>query len=99
MSHTVSITCPHCAAAIRVDVEAGVVVESHVPVAAKEKVDFEARLKQIESDKVRASERMAEAMRREQSKDRIMEDRFRQLLDEAKTKGDQGRPMRDIDLD
>jgi hypothetical protein len=42
---------------------------------------------------------MAEAMRREKDKDRLMEDRFSDLLDATKKKDDGKRPIRDIDLD
>jgi hypothetical protein len=42
---------------------------------------------------------MAEAMRKEQSKDRLLEDRFKELLDDAKKRKDEGKPIRDIDLD
>jgi hypothetical protein len=42
---------------------------------------------------------MAEAMRKEQSKGRLLEDRFRKLVDDVKKTGDVGKPIRDIDLD
>jgi len=38
-------------------------------------------------------------MRKEQSKGRLLEDRFRKLVDDAKKAGDDGKPIRDIDLD
>ena len=112
MSRKLSLTCPHCQSALVVDVDAGVVV-SHAPpagflvatlfvlppVRTAEKTDFETRLKQLESEKSRAAERMAEAMRKEQSRDRLLEDRFRELLDDAKSSKDEGKPVRDIDLD
>jgi len=99
MSRTVAVTCPHCHAALKVDAEAGVVVSHEPPVQSSERTDFETRLRQIQEDKARAADRMAEAMRREQSKGRIMEDRFRELMEKAKEDKDTGRPVRDIDLD
>ena len=99
MSDKANITCPHCGASITVDTEAGVVVEHSPPIVHTDKPDFEARLKQIEAEKERAADRMAEAMRKEKSKGRIMEDRFRELLDDAKKNDDGERPLRDIDLD
>ena len=99
MSSQVSVSCPHCNARLTIDVEAGVVVDHEVPVAAKDKVDFDTRLQQMQAEKARASDRMAEAMRREKSKDRIMADKFRKLMDDAKSKGDDGKPpIKDIDL-
>lgn len=99
MTDKLSITCPHCGSLIKIDVEAGVVVDHQPPVHHRDKVDFDTRLKQIESEKARSADKMAEAMRKEQSKDRLMEDRFRELLDDAKKKDDGTRPIKDIDLD
>lgn len=99
MSRKLSVTCPHCHSALKIDVEAETVVSHAPPERPSEKADFEARLKAIETEKSRASDRMAEAMRKEQSKDRLLEDRFRELLDDAKKRKDEGKPIRDIDLD
>jgi hypothetical protein len=99
MGDSLKVTCPHCGSSLTVDVEAGVVVDHAPPVEHRDKVDFDARLKQIEDDKRRASDRMAEAMRKEQSKSRLLEDRFRKLIDDAKNAPDDGKPIRDIDLD
>jgi hypothetical protein len=99
MSDPVSITCPHCSAEIRIDTDAGVVIDHTAPVVHTEKTDFDTRLKQMEDEKRRAADRMAEAMRMEKSKEKIMEDRFRKLMEEAKNSADDGPPIRDIDLD
>jgi hypothetical protein len=99
MSDSVTISCPHCGSNLTIDVEAGVVVAHTPPVVHKDKVDFDDRLKQIEAEKSRASDRMAEAMRKEQSKERILEDRFRKLMDDVKDDPDEAPPLRDIDLD
>jgi hypothetical protein len=99
MSEAVKVTCPHCGSQLEVDSEAGVVVGHTPPVVQREKVDFDAKLKEMEEQKRRASDRMAEAMRKEKSKERIMEDRFRKLMDEAKDSEDDQPPVRDIDLD
>ena len=99
MSAKISITCPHCRSSIQVDTEAGVVVSHESPVQPKREVDFNARLQEIEREKERAGDRMAEAMRREKDKERLAEDRFSDLLDDAKKKDDGKRPLRDIDLD
>ncbi len=99
MSSKVSVTCPHCGSNLQVDTEAGVVAGHTPPVQHSEKVDFDARLQQIESEKERAADKMEEAMRREKDKDRLMQDRFRELLDDTKKKDDGKRPIRDIDLD
>ena len=99
MTEKLSITCPHCNSQIKIDTEAGVVVDHQPPVQHRDKVDFDTRLKQLESEKARSADRMAEALRKEQSKDRLMGDRFRELLDDAKKNDDGKRPIKDIDLD
>jgi len=99
MSRKETITCPDCACALTIDLDAGVIVSHQPAVRETKKIDFDSKLAQIEQERSRASDRMEEAMRREQSKDRIMEDRFKQLMDDAKTKPITGKPLRDIDLD
>ena len=98
MSDTITVTCPHCSSSLVIDTAAGVVVEHTVPVRPQEKIDFDERLKQMEAEKARSADRMAEAMRQEKDKDRLMEDKFRSLMEKAKD-DDGSRPVRDIDLD
>ncbi|MEE4273932.1 MAG: hypothetical protein V2I67_19800 [Thermoanaerobaculales bacterium] len=98
MSETITVTCPHCDSSLVIDVAAGVVVEHTPPARPQEKIDFDARLREIEAQKARSADRLAEAMRQEKDKDRLMEDRFRSLMEKAKD-DDGSRPVRDIDLD
>ncbi len=99
MARTVSITCPHCNALLEVDVEAGVVLTHHAPRGEQRALDLEERLRAMEEAKARAEDRMAEAFRAERAKERVLEDRFRKLLESAKDAGDGPPPPRDIDLD
>jgi hypothetical protein len=98
MSETIDVTCPHCGSSLKIDVSAGVVVAHEPPPERRDRIDFDTRLKQMEEEKRRAASRMDEAMRKEKSRDRILEDRFRELMDKAKD-DDGSRPIRDIDLD
>ena len=98
MSDTITVTCPHCKSALVIDVSAGVVVEHTPPVRTKEKIDFDDRLQQMQAEKARSADRLAEAMREEKDKDRLLEDKFRSLMEKAKD-DDGSRPIRDIDLD
>ncbi len=99
MTEKLDVTCPHCHSALKIDSEAGVVVSHTPPTRPTEKADFNTRLKDLEKEKSRAADVMAEAMRKEQSRDRLLEDRFRELLDDAKKNDDGSRPIKDIDLD
>ena len=99
MTDKLDIECPHCGTKIRVDKEAEVVVSHEPPAHVHEKADFDERLQQLGRDKARAADRMAEAMRREKDKSRLMDDRFKELIDDAKKKDDGKKPIKDIDLD
>ena len=99
MTSKLKIECPYCGSTIQVDTEAGIVVSHEPPVRAHEKADFDERLQQLGRDKARAADRMEEAMRREKDKSRLMDDRFRELFDDAKKKDDGKKPIKDIDLD
>jgi hypothetical protein len=99
MKKNVTVTCPHCDSSLVIDVEAGVVVEHAPPVRTHDKIDFDTRLKQMEEEKAKSADRLAEAVRQEKSKDRLMEDKFRSLMEKAKNEDDGSRPLRDIDLD
>jgi hypothetical protein len=99
MTKTTTVTCPHCDCSLEIDVAAGVVVQHTPPVRKSDPIDFDSRLKQMEEEKARSADRLAEAMRHEKSKDRLMEDKFRSLMEKAKDEDDGSRPLRDIDLD
>ena len=99
MTSTKNLTCPHCGSSLTVDIKAGVVVHHEAPVEVKEKIDFNQRINQLESDQQRASDKMDEALRKENDRSRLMEDRFTELMKGAVEKDDGSRPLRDIDLD
>jgi Zn-finger nucleic acid-binding protein len=99
MTNKIKIECPHCGSTIYVDKEAEVVISHERPVHVHDKADFDERLQQLGRDKARAADRMQEAMRREKDKSRLMDDRFRELFDDAKQKDDGEKPIKDIDLD
>ena len=63
MKDTITVTCPHCDTSLVVDLAAGVVVGHTPPVRTRDKVDFDARLKEMEAEKARSADRLAEAMR------------------------------------
>ncbi len=98
MKDTITVTCPHCDSSLVIDLAAGVVVGHTPAVRTHDKVDFDARLKEMEAEKARSADRLAEAMRQENDKSRLMEDKFRSLMEKAKD-DDGSRPLRDIDLD
>ncbi|MEN8163319.1 MAG: hypothetical protein ABFS37_04255 [Acidobacteriota bacterium] len=99
MSTTKNLTCPHCRSALTVDVEAGVIVHHEAPPETKEKIDFEQRVEGLKAEQQRAADKMDEALRKENDRGRLLEDRFAELMKGASEKDDGTRPLRDIDLD
>ncbi|MCP4898773.1 MAG: hypothetical protein GY906_17520 [bacterium] len=83
---------------LTIDTDAGVVTGHEPPVDTRERIGFDERLQQMKDEKERAADKMDEAFRREQSRDRLMEDKFRELMEKAKDIDD-SKPIRDIDLD
>ncbi len=99
MSETISVTCPHCLTTLEVDSQAGVVVGHQAPVSTEKKIDFETRIQEMADEKQRAANRMQEAMRAEQSRERLLEDRFQALMNKAGEVDDTTPHIRDIDLE
>ncbi len=99
MTATKNLTCPHCGSALIVDVEAGVVVHHEAPPEKKETIDFNQRVEGLKAEQQRAADKMDEALRKENDRSRLMEDRFAELMKGAAEKDDGTRPLRDIDLD
>ncbi len=99
MSATRNLTCPHCGSALIVDVEAGVIVHHEAPLEKKETIDFNQRVDGLKAEQQRAADKMDEALRKENDRSRLMEDRFAELMKGAAEKDDGTRPLRDIDLD
>ncbi len=99
MSATRNLTCPHCGSALTVDIQAGVIVHHEAPPEKKEKIDFNQRVEGLKAEQLRAADKMDEALRKENDRSRLMEDRFAELMKGAADKDDGTRPLRDIDLD
>ncbi len=98
MARQSRVHCPHCEAFLVIDLDAGVILSHEAPPKQEEKVDFDARLEQLKAEKERSADKMAEALRKEKDKERLMADRFSQLMKKAADTDDE--PMvRDIDLD
>ena len=98
MARQMRVHCPHCEAVLVVDLDAGVVLSHEAPPKIEEKIDFDARLEQLNVEKARSADKMAEALRKEKEKERLMADRFSDLMKKAADIDDQP-VLRDIDLD
>ena len=92
------MTCPHCSSQLEVDSDNEVVVHCKAPEKPKSTTSIEDRLQALTQERETAKARMEEAMRAEQAGSQIREDRFKKLLETAKSEPPT-KPIRDIDLD
>ncbi|MCX7894499.1 MAG: hypothetical protein N2447_00880 [Thermoanaerobaculum sp.] len=96
---TFTVTCPHCKSLLELDGDAKVVVASRPPEEKKAATSLEDRLKQLEEEKKRAADKLAEAMRAEQAGARVREEKFRKLLEGVNPEETPERLIKDVDLD
>lgn len=95
---TFSVTCPHCQALLEVDGERKVIVGSQPHEAPRTAASLEGRLQALTEEKAAARAKMEEAMRNERAGASIREEKFKKLLDVAKSEP-VTKPVRDVDLD
>jgi len=94
-----TVTCPHCKSLLELDAEAQLVVACKPPEEKKPVASLEERLKQLEEEKKKAADKLAEAMRAEQAGFRVREEKFRKLLSQVDPDAEPEKPVRDVDLD
>ncbi len=95
---TFSVTCPHCQALLEVDGERKVIIGSQAHEAPRTAASLEGRLQALTEEKAAARAKMEEAMRNERAGASIREEKFKKLLDVAKSEP-VTKPVRDVDLD
>ena len=93
-----SVTCPHCRALLEVDGERQVIVGSQPHEAPKSTASLEGRLQALTDERAAARAKMEEAMRSERAGATIREEKFKKLLEVAKSEP-VSKPVRDVDLD
>jgi hypothetical protein len=93
-----SVTCPHCHALIDVDGDRQVIVGSKPHEAPKTAASLEGRLQALSDERAAARAKMEEAMRAEKAGASIREEKFKKLLEVAKSEP-VTKPVRDMDLD
>jgi hypothetical protein len=95
---TLEITCPDCAAVIKVDLETGLVV-SHTPAPRKRMFeDLETAAKAMREQDERKESIFRQSIDAEKNKADLLEKKFAEALRKAKDAPD-GKPLRDFDLD
>lgn len=93
------ITCPDCGAILRVDPETHAIV-SHTSAPRKRMFeDFETAAKAMREHDERKESIFRQSVEAEKNKHQLFDKRFEEALRKAKESPDEGKPLRDFDLD
>ena len=93
------VECPCCQAVLKIDPETRAVIAHTVPVKPMPISDLAAEVAKLKGEGARREEVFQKQFEAEKSHGKVLEKKFDELFKRAKETPDQGRPMRDIDLD
>jgi len=93
------VECPCCQAVLKIDPETRAVIAHTVPVKPMPISDLAAEVAKLKGEGARREEVFQKQFEAEKSHGKVLEKKFDELFKRAKESPDQGRPMRDIDLD
>jgi hypothetical protein len=93
------VICPDCGAILKVDPETKGIL-SHTSAPRKRTFeDFEAAAKAMREQDVRKEDIFRQSIEAEKNKQQLFDKRFEEALRKAKESPDEGRPLREFDLD
>jgi hypothetical protein len=98
-SQLFEIGCPCCSAVLKVDTDTKAVISHVAPVKPKTFSDFEAAAKSMREQEVRKESIFRQAVDAEKNKAELLEKKFQEAVKKAKENPEEGRPLRDFDLD
>lgn len=93
------VACPCCSASLKVDPETRAVISHIPPIKPKTFNDFEEAAKAMREQETRKESIFRQAMDAEKNKSTLLEKKFQEAVKKAKESPDEGRPIRDFDLD
>ena len=93
------VVCPDCGAVLKVDPETRAIL-SHTPAPRKRTFeDFEEAAKAMRAQDERKEDIFRQSVEAEKNKQQLFDKRFEEALRKAKETPDEGRPLREFDLD
>src|ERR1700752_2274367 len=96
---TLDVACPECGWAMKIDVATGAVI-AHTPAPRKRTFeDFETAAKAMREQDERKEDIFRQSVEAEKNKQQLFDKRFEEALRKAKESPDEGRPLREFDLD
>jgi hypothetical protein len=93
------VECPCCQAVLKIDPETRALIAHTVPEKPRLIDDLAAEVEKLKGAGARREEIFQKQFEAEKSHGKVLEKKFDELFKRAKESPDQGRPMRDIDLD
>lgn len=93
------VACPCCSAVLKVDPDTRAVISHVAPIKPKTFADFDAAAKAMREQEVRKESIFRQAVDAEKNKASLLEKKFQEAVKKAKENPEEGRPMRDFDLD
>ena len=93
------VTCPCCSAVLKVDTETRAVIAHTAAVKPKMFNDMEAAAKAMREQDERKEDIFRQSIEAEKNKQQLFDKRFEEALRKAKESPDEGRPLREFDLD
>lgn len=98
-NNSFEVTCPDCGAMLKVDPETRAIV-SHTPAPRKRTFeDFETAARAMHEQDERKESLFRQSVEAEKNKQDLFEKKFQEALRKAKETPDEGKPLRDFDLD
>jgi hypothetical protein len=92
-------TCPECGAQLKIDPETRAIL-SHTAAPRKRTFeDFETAARAMREQEERKESIFRQSVDAEKNKQELLDKRFEEALRKAKETPDEGRPLRDFDLD
>src|ERR1700678_1282494 len=96
---TMEVACPDCGATLKIDVATQTVI-AHTPAPRKRTFeDFETAAKAMREQDERKESIFRQSVEAEKNKQQLFDKRFEEALRKAKESPDEGRPLREFDLD
>ena len=93
------VTCPDCGAILKIDPETRAIL-SHTPAPRKRTFeDFETAARAMHEQDQRKESIFKQSLEAEKNKEQLFDKKFEEALRKAKETPDEGKPLRDFDLD
>ncbi len=92
------VECPCCGAALVIDGEKGIVLESHKPVNPRKEAELKDAHQLLKEESTRIHEKFKQIVEADKGRGATMDKKFKEFMEKSKDEP-APKPVRDIDLD